>query len=148
MGFGVDLGGNQASSSELFEEVHPEDLIKYGMIPEFVGRIPVVATLHELDHDALVRIMTEPKNCLVRQYHTILSFEGVELTFTQDALDAIADEAILRNVGARGLRIILEELMLDIMYQVPSVPDIKELVVSRDVVERRVPPLTAVRKVS
>ncbi len=148
MGFGVDLGGNEARASELLQHVHPEDLIKYGMIPEFVGRIPVVATLHDLDHKALVRILTEPKNCLVRQYETILSFEGVELCFTEEALDAVVAQALTRKVGARGLRIILEELMLDIMYQVPSVPDIKELVVSRDVVERRVPPLTAVRKVS
>jgi len=147
MGFGVDIGGNQARSSKLLEQVHPEDLIKYGMIPEFVGRIPAVATLHDLDHEALVRILTEPKNCLVRQYQTILAFEGVELEFTGDALDAVADEAISRKVGARGLRIILEELMLDIMYQVPATPDIKELVVSRDVVERRVQPLTAYRKV-
>ncbi len=147
MGFGVDLGGNVNRAAELFEQVHPEDLIKYGMIPEFVGRLPVVANLHELDHPALVRILTEPKNCLVRQYHTILSFEGVDLSFTPDALAAIAREAIERSVGARGLRIILEELMLDIMYQIPTA-DIKELVISRDVVERRVPPLTAVRKVS
>ncbi len=148
MGFGVDLGGNDPGTAELLEQVHPEDLIKYGMIPEFVGRIPVVGTLHELDHDALVRILTEPKNCLVRQYQTILGFEGVELSFTADALSAVVDQAIERKVGARGLRIILEELMLDVMYQVPSVPDVKELVISRDVVERRVPPLTAVRKVS
>jgi ATP-dependent Clp protease ATP-binding subunit ClpX len=148
MGFGVSLGGNEPGTAELLEQVHPEDLIKYGMIPEFVGRIPVVANLHELDHDALVRILTEPKNCLVRQYQTILSFEGVELSFTQDSLDAVVEQAMTRKVGARGLRIILEELMLDVMYQVPSVPDIKELVISRDVVERRVPPLTAVRKVS
>jgi len=148
LGFGVDLGGNEQRATELLEKVHPEDLIRYGMIPEFVGRIPVVATLHDLDHDALVRILTEPKNCLVRQYHTVLSFEGVELTFTQDALEAIAEEAITRKVGARGLRIILEELMLDIMYQVPSLPDLKELVISRDVIENRVPPFTAVRKVS
>jgi len=148
LGFDVDLGGNTQRDTELLEKVHPEDLIRYGMIPEFVGRIPVVATLHELDHDALVRILTEPKNCLVRQYETILGFEGVDLSFTTEALAAVADEAITRKVGARGLRIILEELMLDIMYQVPSVPDLKELVISRDVVERRVPPLTAVRKVS
>ncbi len=147
MGFGVDLGGNVKRSAELLAQVHPEDLIHYGMIPEFVGRIPVVATLHELDHDALVRILTEPKNCLVRQYQTMLSFEGVELTFTEDALHAVADEAIKRNVGARGLRIILEELMLDIMFQVPSMPDLKELVISRDVVERRTAPLAAYRKV-
>ena len=147
VGFGVDLGGNTPRSSELLARVHPEDLIHYGMIPEFVGRIPVVATLHELDHDALVRILTEPKNCLVKQYQTMLSFEGVELSFTEDALHAVADEAIQRNVGARGLRIILEELMLDIMFQVPSMPDLKELVISRDVVERRTAPLAAYRKV-
>jgi len=148
MGFGADLSGNEPSADELLEEIHPEDLIKYGMIPEFVGRIPVVATLHELDHDALVRILTEPKNCLVRQYETVLGFEGVDLSFTPDALDAVADEAITRKVGARGLRIILEELMLDIMYQIPALPDLKELSISRDVVERRVEPLPAVRKVS
>jgi len=148
MGFGADLSGNEVRADELLDEIHPEDLIKYGMIPEFVGRIPVVATLHELDHDALVRILTEPKNCLVRQYETVLGFEGVELSFTPDALDAVADEAISRKVGARGLRIILEELMLDIMYQIPALPDLKELVISRDVVERRVTPLPDVRKVS
>jgi len=146
MGFGVDLGGNENRSAELLEKVHPEDLIKYGMIPEFVGRIPVVSTLHELDHAALVRILTEPKHSLIRQYQTILSFEGVDLTFTADALDSVAHEAVKRKVGARGLRIILEELMLDIMYQVPSLPDTSELVISRDVVERRVQPLTGVHK--
>jgi ATP-dependent Clp protease ATP-binding subunit ClpX len=148
LGFGVELAGNEPESGDLLDQVHPEDLIRYGMIPEFVGRIPVVANLHELDHEALVRILTEPKNCLVRQYQTILSFEGVDLSFTPDALDAVADEAFARKVGARGLRIILEELMLDIMYQIPSLPDLKELVISRDVVERRVPPLPVVRKVS
>ena len=148
MGFGVDLGGNEPASSELLAQVHPEDLIKYGMIPEFVGRIPVVGNLHELDHDALVRILTEPRNCLVRQYQTILSFEGVDLTFTPDALEAVAEEAITRKVGARGLRIILEELMLDIMYQIPALPELKELLISEDVVLRRVPPLPVVRKVS
>ena len=148
MGFGVDLRRNDPHSPELLAQVHPEDLIRYGMIPEFVGRVPVVADLHELDHEALVRILTEPRNCLVRQYQTVLSFEGVELSFTPDALDAIADEAITRKVGARGLRIILEELMLDVMYQIPSMPDLKELVISSEVVERRVPPLPVVRKVS
>jgi len=148
LGFGVELAGNESQSGDLLDQVHPEDLIRYGMIPEFVGRIPVVANLHELDHEALVRILTEPKNCLVRQYQTVLSFEGVDLSFTPDALDAVAEEAFARKVGARGLRIILEELMLDIMYQIPSLPDLKELVISRDVVERQVPPLPVVRKVS
>lgn len=146
MGFGVDLGGNEHRSSELLEKVHPEDLIKYGMIPEFVGRIPVVSTLHELDHSSLVRILTEPKNNLVRQYETMLSFENVDLSFTEEALSAVAEEALERKVGARGLRIILEELMLDIMYQIPSLPETEELVISRDVVEHRVQPLTGIRK--
>jgi len=131
MGFDVDLGGNEPGSSELLAQVHPEDLIKY-----------------ELDHDALVRILTEPRNCLVRQYQTILSFEGVDLTFTPGALDSVAEEAITRKVGARGLRIILEELMLEIMYQIPSLPELKELVISEEVVQRRVPALPVVRKVS
>ena len=148
MGFGVDLRANDPRSSELLAQVHPEDLIKYGMIPEFVGRVPVVADLHELDHGALVRILTEPRNCLVRQYQTVLSFEGVDLSFTPGSLDAIADEAITRKVGARGLRIILEELMLEIMYQIPSLPELKELTISKEVVQGRVPPLPAVRKVS
>jgi ATP-dependent Clp protease ATP-binding subunit ClpX len=148
MGFGVDLRANDPKSSELLAQVHPEDLIKYGMIPEFVGRVPVVADLHELDHGALVRILTEPRNCLVRQYQTVLSFEGVDLSFTPGSLDAIADEAITRKVGARGLRIILEELMLEIMYQIPSLPELKELTISKEVVQGRVPPLPAVRKVS
>jgi len=148
MGFGVDLRANDPKSSELLAQVHPEDLIRYGMIPEFVGRVPVVADLHELDHGALVRILTEPRNCLVRQYQTVLSFEGVDLSFTPGSLDAIADEAITRKVGARGLRIILEELMLEIMYQIPSLPELKELTISKEVVQGRVPPLPAVRKVS
>ncbi len=148
LGFDVDLGGNDPGSAELLSLVHPEDLIRYGMIPEFVGRIPVVANLHELDHGALVRILTEPRNCLVRQYQTILGFEGVDLSFTPDALDKVAEEAITRKVGARGLRIILEELMLEIMYEIPSLPDLKELVITREVVDRRVPALPVVRKVS
>jgi ATP-dependent Clp protease ATP-binding subunit ClpX len=136
----------ERSSSELLSQVHPEDLIKFGMIPEFVGRVPVVATLHELDRDALVRILTEPKNSLVRQYETMLGFEGVEIRFTEDALTAIATDAISRKVGARGLKIILEELMLEIMYQVPSRSDVTEIVVTREVVERRVAPLASMRK--
>lgn len=140
------LTREERSASELLQQVHPDDLIKFGMIPEFVGRVPVVAALHELDHKALVRILTEPKNSLVKQYETMLGFEGVTLRFTQDALEAIAAEALARNVGARGLKIILEELMLDVMYQVPSRSDITELVITREVVERRVAPLASIRK--
>jgi len=136
----------ERSTSELLAHVHPEDLIKFGMIPEFVGRVPVVASLHELDREALVRILTEPKNSLVRQYETMLSFEGVQLRFTDDALTAIAEEALVRKVGARGLKIILEELMLDVMYEVPSRSDVTEIVLTREVVERRVTPLAAMKK--
>jgi ATP-dependent Clp protease ATP-binding subunit ClpX len=147
MGFQAHiLTPEERSASELLAQVHPEDLIKFGMIPEFVGRVPVVANLHELDRAALVRILTEPKNSLVRQYETMLSFEGVELRFIDDALTAIAEEAISRKVGARGLKIILEELMLDIMYEVPSRSDVTEIVVTREVVERRVAPLASMRK--
>ena len=147
MGFQAHiLTPDERSASELLAQVHPEDLIKFGMIPEFVGRVPVVANLHELDLVALVRILTEPKNSLVRQYETMLSFEGVELRFTDDALTAIAKEAISRKVGARGLKIILEELMLEIMYEVPSRSDVTEIVVTREVVERRVAPLASMRK--
>jgi ATP-dependent Clp protease ATP-binding subunit ClpX len=147
MGFQAHiLTPEERSSSELLAQVHPEDLIKFGMIPEFVGRVPVVATLQELDREALVRILTEPKNSLIKQYQTMLGFEGVELRFTDDSLVAIAEDAIARKVGARGLKIILEELMLEIMYQAPSRSDVTEIVVTREVVGRRSVPLTAMRK--
>lgn len=140
------LKSSDSSITELLAQVHPEDLIKFGMIPEFVGRVPVVATLHELDRNALVRILTEPKNSLIKQYQTMLAFESVELRFTDDALGAVAEEAIVRKVGARGLKIILEELMLDVMYQVPSRSDITEIVITPEVVARHVAPLASMRK--
>ena len=147
MGFQAHiLTQKERAASELLAQVHPEDLIKYGMIPEFVGRVPIVATLHELDRDALVRILTEPKNSLSRQYETMLGFEDVKLRFTEDALVAIAEDANERHVGARGLKIILEELMLEVMYQVPSRTDITELVITREVVEQRAVPLASMRK--
>ena len=146
MGFGVDLGGNEQGAAELFEQVHPEDLIKYGMIPEFVGRLPVVATLEDLDEGALVQILTEPKNAITKQYKKIFEYEDVSLRFTEGALHEIAKIALEKEIGARGLRQIIEDLMLDIMYQIPSLPQTEDLVISRDVVERRVQPLTGVRK--
>jgi len=136
----------ERGAGELLSSVHPEDLIRFGMIPEFVGRVPVVSSLQELDRDSLVRILTEPKNSLVKQYETMLSFEGVELRFTDDALGAIAEESLARKVGARGLKIILEDLMLDVMYQVPSRDDVTELVINREAVERRSLPLASMRK--
>ena len=147
MGFGARIATKKEKrSSVLLEKVHPEDLIKYGMIPEFVGRLPVVATLSELDQAALVEILREPKNSLVKQYQTMLEFENVQLRFSDDAIEAIAEEALARNVGARGLKIIIEDLMLDVMYQIPSDDDIEECVITRDVVKHHTNPITILRK--
>jgi ATP-dependent Clp protease ATP-binding subunit ClpX len=147
LGFGAEIRSKkERRTTQLLENVLPEDLIKYGLIPEFVGRLPVIATLEELDEQALVRILTEPKNSLIRQYQTIFEFEGVELKFTDEAIVAIAKEALKRNVGARGLRIILEELMLDLMYTVPSQRDIKQCLINEEVVASRVQPITLYKK--
>jgi ATP-dependent Clp protease ATP-binding subunit ClpX len=147
LGFGAEISDRKTRrKGEILEKVLPEDLIKYGLIPEFVGRLPVVATLDELDETALVRILSEPKNSLIRQYQTILEFEGVDLSFTQGALELIAKEALKRGVGARGLRIILEELMLDLMYNVPSQRDIKQCVINEEAVTRHMEPLALYKK--
>jgi ATP-dependent Clp protease ATP-binding subunit ClpX len=147
LGFGADIKGTRdKKTGQFLESVLPEDLIKYGLIPEFVGRLPVIATLEELDEEALVRILHEPKNSLIRQYQTILEFEGVELKFTDEALKAVAREALKRNVGARGLRIILEELMLDLMYTIPSQRDVKQILINEEVVASRVQPIMLYKK--
>jgi ATP-dependent Clp protease ATP-binding subunit ClpX len=147
MGFGAKIvSKKEKRAGDLLEKVHPEDLIKFGMIPEFVGRVPVVAALHDLDRASLVAILKEPKNSLIKQYQTLLEFENVGLRFLDDSLEAIADEAITRNVGARGLKIILEELMLEVMYRVPSEEEIEECVVTRDAVLRRASPILSLRK--
>jgi len=147
MGFGAKISSKKdKKTGDLLAQVHPEDLIKFGLIPEFVGRLPVVATLGELDKATLVEILREPKNSLVRQYQTIMGFENVGLKFADDALEAIAEEALKRNVGARGLKIIIEELMLDIMYTIPSQDTIAECVITRDVVLNRSQPITLFRK--
>src|SRR5437667_7908025 len=123
--------------SAILEQLEPEDLIKFGMIPEFVGRVPIVATLHDLDQKALVEILTRPKNALVKQYQRLFEYENVKLKFSDDALEAVALDAIKRNVGARGLRIILEELMLDLMYQLPQQKDQRELTITKEMVEKK-----------
>jgi ATP-dependent Clp protease ATP-binding subunit ClpX len=128
---------SQNPRSALLEMVEPEDLIKFGMIPEFVGRVPVVATLHDLDQKALVEILTRPKNALVKQYQRLFEYENVRMKFADDALEAIALDAIKRNVGARGLRIILEELMLDLMYQLPQQKESRELTITKEMVEKK-----------
>ena len=109
----------------------PEDLLKFGMIPEFIGRLPVITSVHNLDREALVHILTEPSNALVRQYQRLFELDGVELEFTDDALEAIADQAILRGTGARGLRAIMEEVLLSVMYDVPTRKDVAQVVITR-----------------
>jgi ATP-dependent Clp protease ATP-binding subunit ClpX len=138
MGFKGELKMKvEGAPSVLIDGVEPEDLIKYGMIPEFVGRIPVVGTLHELDEPALVEILTEPKNALVKQYQRLFDYENVKLRFTDGAIEAIAAQSVKRKVGARGLRIILEELMLDVMYTLPGQNIDTELTITRPMVEKK-----------
>ena len=134
-------------SPQAVGQVQPTDLIKYGLIPEFVGRLPVISTLHDLDKAALVEILTAPKNAIIRQYQRMFDYESVKLRFTDDSLEAIADLAILRKIGARGLRMIIEDLMLDLMYNLPSMKKVKECVVTRDVVLDREKPITLIEKV-
>jgi ATP-dependent Clp protease ATP-binding subunit ClpX len=134
-------------STAILGHVQPTDLIKYGLIPEFVGRLPVVATLHDLDKPALIEILTAPKNAIIRQYQRMFDYENVKLRFTDDALEAIADLAIQRKIGARGLRMIIEDLMLDLMYNLPSMKKVKECVVTREVVVDREKPITLIEKV-
>jgi ATP-dependent Clp protease ATP-binding subunit ClpX len=130
----VKSSDDQQSIGELLHEVEPEDLIRYGLIPEFVGRLPVVATLEELDEDALIQILLEPKNALTKQYHKLFDMEGVELEFRDDALRAVAQKAMDRKTGARGLRTILENVLLDTMYDLPSTTNAKKVVVDEAVV--------------
>lgn len=118
----------------------PEDLVKFGMIPEFIGRLPVITSVHNLDREALLQILTEPKNALVKQYRKLFELDGVELEFTRDALEAIADQAILRGTGARGLRAIMEEVLMSVMYEVPSRQDVARVVVTGDVVSKHAIP--------
>lgn len=143
LGFGAEIRGRQEvrQVGEILRQVQPQDLLKYGLIPEFVGRLPIVVALDALDKEALVQILTEPRNALVRQYQKLFELDGVTLDFTQEALEAIADEALRRNTGARGLRAILEEVMLDVMYEVPSRGDVTKCVVTKEVILRQEKPL-------
>ncbi|HLZ37794.1 MAG TPA: ATP-dependent Clp protease ATP-binding subunit ClpX [Mycobacteriales bacterium] len=137
---------SDADTSDVFAEVMPEDLIKFGMIPEFIGRLPVITSVHNLDREALIRILTEPRNALVRQYKRLFDLDGVELEFSDDALEAIADQAILRGTGARGLRAIMEEVLLSVMYDIPSRKDVARVVVTREVVLEHVNPTLVPRE--
>jgi ATP-dependent Clp protease ATP-binding subunit ClpX len=150
MGFGAVLRvkTDKSSSSDPFAEVMPEDLLKFGMIPEFVGRLPVITSVHNLDREALIRILTEPRNALVRQYRRLFELDGVDLEFTDDALEAVADQAILRGTGARGLRAILEEVLLSVMYEVPSRKDVERVVITAEAVLENVNPTLVPRDVA
>jgi ATP-dependent Clp protease ATP-binding subunit ClpX len=142
MGFGAEIKSRQERRiGELLAMIQPEDLLKYGLIPEFVGRLPVIATLHDLDDQALTRILREPKNAIIKQYQKYFDLEKVRLKFTDDAVAAIAREALKRGTGARGLRAILEEVMLEIMYDLPSIQGIKECVITREVILNRERPI-------
>ena len=146
IGFGAEGSRAELKSGEYLSLVQPEDLLKYGLIPEFVGRLPIITTLEPLDEAALVRILTEPKNALVKQYQKLLEMDDVQLEFEPEALQAIANEAIKRNTGARGLRSIIESIMLDVMYDVPSRTDVNYCLITKEVVQNKIKPLLTVAK--
>ena len=147
LGFGATLHTKaERDAADVFGEVLPEDLLKFGMIPEFIGRLPVITNVRNLDQNALVRILTEPRNALVKQYDRLFDLDGVELEFTEDALEAVADQAILRGTGARGLRAIMEEVLLSVMYEVPSRKDVAKVVINREVVLEHVNPTLVPRE--
>ncbi|WP_067683067.1 ATP-dependent Clp protease ATP-binding subunit ClpX [Nocardia miyunensis] len=147
IGFGAEVRSKaEIDTTDHFADVMPEDLIKFGLIPEFIGRLPVVASVTNLDKDSLVKILSEPKNALVKQYVRLFDMDGVDLEFTQDALEAIADQAILRGTGARGLRAIMEEVLLPVMYDIPSRDDVAKVVVNADTVNDNVLPTIVPRK--
>jgi ATP-dependent Clp protease ATP-binding subunit ClpX len=147
VGFGAQVvGKKERRLGEVLNELQPEDLLRYGLIPELVGRLPVAAVLHELDEKLLVRILKEPKNALLRQYQKFFDFEHVKLSFTDDAILAVAEQAAKRETGARGLRAILEDIMLDIMYELPSQSGISECIINRDVVVERKQPIILYKK--
>ncbi len=142
MGFGAEVGATKNERiGEVLARVLPEDLLRYGLIPEFVGRLPIIVTLDALDEEALVRILQEPRNALVRQYQKLFELDGLDLEFKEDAVRAIAQEALKRNTGARGLRAIIEDIMLDVMFDTPSRKDVTKCVVTKEVVLRREEPL-------
>lgn len=138
IGFGAQIESQKdIKRYKILEEMLPQDLLKFGMIPEFVGRLPIIATLQELDREALIKIVTEPKNALVKQYKKLFEFDDVELEFEKDALDVIVDKAIQRNTGARGLRSIIEDIMRDIMFEIPSNPKIEKCIITKETVETK-----------
>ena len=142
LGFGAQIESKQEQRKyEIFDQLLPQDLLKFGLIPEFVGRLPIIATLHELDRETLIKIITEPKNALIKQYKKLLELDGVELEFEPEALNSIVDRAIERNTGARGLRSIIEEIMRDIMFDVPTDSRIEKCTITKETVDDNKPPV-------
>jgi ATP-dependent Clp protease ATP-binding subunit ClpX len=127
-------------TGELFEQVLPEDLVEYGLIPEFIGRLPVISVIHQLSRDDLVRILNEPRNALVKQFQRFFQFDGIELVFADEALSSVADKALERETGARGLRSIIEEVLLEVQFELPSRRDVQKCVVTRETIEKGVSP--------
>ena len=141
MGFGAQIESKkELEKYKIFEELLPQDLLKFGLIPEFVGRLPIIATLRELDREALINIVTKPKNALTKQYKKLLELDGVELEFEKEALDAIVEKAIERNTGARGLRSIIEDIMRDIMFDIPTNPKIEKCIITKETAEKKAGP--------
>ena len=147
LGFTANIEQKEINEQDIFSQVMPEDMLKFGMIPEFIGRLPVFTSVAQLDKEALVAVLTQPKNALVRQYQKLFDLDGVELEFTPDALEAVAEQAILRGTGARGLRAIMEEVLLTVMYDVPSRDDVARVVINREVVLKNVNPTLIPRDV-
>jgi ATP-dependent Clp protease ATP-binding subunit ClpX len=147
LGFTAEVRGQaERDAQDLMALVRPEDLTKFGLIPEFIGRLPLIASVSKLDNEALVQILTEPRNALVKQYQKLFELDGVELEFTDDAIASIADKALERGTGARGLRAIIEEVLLHVMYDVPSREDVGRVIVNREVVEDDVAPTLVPRE--
>jgi len=147
LGFSADVKSTKQRQNEAIEKLEPEDLIHYGLIPEFVGRLPVLGTLSELDEEALVKILTEPKNALIKQYQRKFEFDNIRLKFTDDAIRATARRAFERKVGARGLMMILEEVLLESMYVLPSQKKVKEVIITKEMIERKAAPLEVLREI-
>jgi ATP-dependent Clp protease ATP-binding subunit ClpX len=148
LGFGAHLRAvrDGSNNDEVLAKVMPEDMLKFGIIPEFIGRLPVITTVRSLDREALVKILTEPRNALIKQYQRLFELDNVVLEFSPDALESIADQAMLRNTGARGLRAILEEVLLSVMYEVPSDPNAEKVLITRETVLEKVYPTIVPRR--
>jgi len=147
MGFGANIQSKKDMDvGKLLEKIEPEDLLKYGLIPEFVGRVPVIVPLHELDEEALIRILVEPKNAIVKQYKKLFQMDDVEIEFEEEALRTVAKMALERKTGARGLRSILESILLDVMYEIPSRNDIEKCIITKETIEKKIQPTLVLKK--